>query len=152
MPLHVLLVEDNMALAQALCRAISITEDAGLVGNVASGEAALDWLAQHACDVLITDLHLTSVLTPIAPTVMSGLDVISAARRLYPTVRIILITAYADSAIVAEAAQQADLFLPKPFTLAELLHALRNLITTSSAAPVASLSVRPQPVKERRDA
>src|SRR5882757_10123174 len=80
---HLLLVEDEAALRQAVAEQLS---DRGYqVQQAASGEAALAHLADFAFDIIVTDLRLPGI---------DGRVVIEAAVARYPEIIAIVVTGY----------------------------------------------------------
>ncbi|MDY0000644.1 MAG: response regulator [Polyangia bacterium] len=72
-------------------------------------------------DVVVTDLRM-----PVA----DGMDVLEAVRRSCPWVRTILLTAFATPEVRLEAERLgADAVLSKPFSLAELLGTLEEVLS-----------------------
>jgi signal transduction histidine kinase/DNA-binding response OmpR family regulator len=89
---QLLLVEDEPAIGMPL-RDILLAEGYGVV-LATSGREALLQMAQTSFDLILTDLRLGDV---------SGIDVLTASQRLWPTPVTIVLTAYAslDTAIQA---------------------------------------------------
>lgn len=81
-------------------------------GEAANGKEALELLAQHPCDVLITDIRM--------PT-MNGLELIRQCVRLYPHLKFIVLSGYDDFSY-AKLALQCGVkdYLLKPLIRAEL--------------------------------
>ncbi len=106
----ILVVDDNLEMARTLGDGL---EDHGYEAvALGSGRKALEWLAQHPCDVLLTDLRMTGV---------DGLALLCASREQAPERPVIVMTAYSavDSAIEC-IRQGAYHYLTKPFKLDEL--------------------------------
>ena len=78
-----------------------------------SGRKALEWLTQHPCDALVTDLRMAGV---------DGLGLLTASRKQAPERPVIVMTAYSavDSAIEC-IRQGAYHYLTKPLLLDELV-------------------------------
>jgi FixJ family two-component response regulator len=107
----ILIVDDEQEVRASLLEALA---DQGYAAEaVASGEEALERMAQHAFPVVITDLHMPGGLT--------GLDLIAAIRNRFPDTLCVLLTAYATLDTSIEALKQGayDL-IQKPFRLAEM--------------------------------
>jgi two-component system response regulator HydG len=115
---RILVVDDNLEMARTLCDGL---EDQGYEAvALGSGRKALEWLGQHACDALVTDLRMTGV---------DGLALLSASRERAPERPVIVMTAYSaiDSAIEC-IRQGAYHYLTKPFKLDELVIFLRRAL------------------------
>lgn len=114
----VLVVDDNVEMARTIAD--------GLIGNgyeataLGSGKKALEWLGQHSCDALVTDLRMNEI---------DGLALLSASRRQAPERPVIIMTAYSaiDSAVEC-IRQGAYHYLTKPFKLDELAIFLRRAL------------------------
>ncbi|HMI45066.1 MAG TPA: sigma-54 dependent transcriptional regulator [Gemmatimonadaceae bacterium] len=115
---HLLIVDDEYALREAIAERLS--DHGFLVEQAASGEQALQRLADFAFDILITDLRLPGI---------DGGKVIDAALERYPEIIAIVITGYGTVKDAVEAIKQgaAD-FITKPFQFDALLHVLRSAL------------------------
>ncbi len=78
---RVLLVDDEVALAQALARRLSIRKYRATA--VFNAEDALDAVGLDAPDVMVIDLHLPGML---------GIDLVRAVKQLDPTIAMILLS------------------------------------------------------------
>lgn len=119
--LRTLVVDDESSIRQ-LVR--GLLEPAGHeVSGVATGREAIDALdAQPPPDLLVIDLSLGD---------MSGLDVVAAARRKLPGVRILVISGYIglDSVELRRTLRREGVnhALPKPFSPQEFLRTVREM-------------------------
>src|SRR5256885_13611108 len=115
---HVLLVEDEAALRQAVAEQLG---DRGYhVEQADSGEAALARLAEFAFNIIVTDLRLPGI---------DGSAVVEAAVGRYPDIIAIVVTGYGTVKDAVEAIKRgASDFVNKPFQIDELLHALDSAI------------------------
>lgn len=115
--MQVLLVEDNLALAQAIERALRA---AGFsVNHVDRGETALVAIRTAHPDILILDLGLPG---------MDGLEVLRTARNEHFSNPVLILTARDTTRDkVSGLDAGADDYLAKPFEIAELLARLRAL-------------------------
>ena len=111
---HLLIVEDEEPLRAAVAERLG--EQGFQVDQAASGEHALEQLAEFAYDILITDLRLPGI---------DGTKVIEAATQRYPDIIGIVVTGYGTVKDAVEAIKRgaAD-FVTKPFQFDELMHAL----------------------------
>src|SRR5919199_1386377 len=80
---RVLIVEDDAA-TRRLYKFL-LTNGGYPVLEAEDGLAALEQLAHHHCDLVITDMNMPR---------MDGMDLIRAIRREYPDVYVIMITAF----------------------------------------------------------
>jgi len=97
------------------------------ISTAASGQEALDSLALHQPDLIITDYHMP---------LMNGLELIARVRERQIPSRIILITAYSSPELY-DAAQklQVDHYLTKPVPLT-LLRRIATGTLDSRSAPL----------------
>ena len=131
--MHILLVEDDMALASSLQQALKKQHYA--VNITASGMAAVDTINTDTPDIVILDLGLPD---------MDGLEVMSRVRKGHPTLPVLVLTArdQVDDRI-AGLDGGADDYLPKPFAMAELFARLRVLERRQTTAKTAKIVVGP---------
>ncbi len=123
--MDLLLVEDKDSFRRLLSQALagSIWQ----VEAVADPQAALRALEARPFQVLVTDLRLPG---------MSGLELIRRARRLHPSLRVVLMSAFGEPKDIVEAMRLgADDFLPKPFDLDAFLALLDRLRALVGAPP-----------------
>lgn len=89
---RILVVEDENVARHILH--VMLTQEGYEVTSVESGEEALEQLAEHTFDILLTDLQLRKV---------DGIQVMVTAHERHPDIEVIVLTGYAtlDSAIAA---------------------------------------------------
>jgi len=108
MSAKILFVEDEDSLRDVLLEAAAL-ENYDAVG-VSSAEAALELLSQDAFDIVVTDIMLGSG--------MSGLDLLPRLLQKYPTLVVIVITAFGTIDVAVEAMKRgASDFVTKPFAI-----------------------------------
>ncbi len=119
----ILIVDDEPDVRETLLEALQ--EQGYTAEAVASGEAALERMAQRSFPVVLTDLHM--------PGGQTGLDLIGAIRHHFPDTLCVLITAYAtlDTSIEALKRGAYDL-IQKPFRLAEMEVVLNRALDHAS--------------------
>ncbi|MEN9936978.1 MAG: hypothetical protein RLZZ387_3557 [Chloroflexota bacterium] len=108
----ILIVDDEANQRLMLEQAFRSLGDTQQIVAVASVREALDWLARHTADLIVTDYHMPSV---------NGLTLIAHIREQSLASRIILITAY-NSPELQDAARRlrVDHCLTKPVPLTML--------------------------------
>lgn len=124
-PMRVLVVDDDAAVREAVAL---VLEAAGHVAERAGGgRQALAALAAGRFDAVVTDLHMPE---------LDGLELIQAARRVLPHLRLIAISGGASGFDYLKAARVfgADVALRKPFTPERLLAALFPVAPLEGAA------------------
>jgi DNA-binding response OmpR family regulator len=113
---HVLLAEDDPAIAEPLARAL--TREGYNVVVQGTGQGAID--AANGVDIIVLDLGLPD---------MDGLDVAREIRNKGLTTPVLVLTARADEVdLVVGLDAGADDYVTKPFRLAELLARVRALL------------------------
>jgi len=115
---NILVVDDDPELRENIRE---ILDDAGFAVTVAaSGEEALDCLERQAFDVILLDLIMPG---------LGGKEVLPLIKRQSPSVKAIMITAFATIENAVSAMRKgADDYLTKPFKVDELLMAVRRCL------------------------
>jgi two-component system cell cycle sensor histidine kinase/response regulator CckA len=115
----VVVVEDESAVLQLIRRALSHHEM--LVGHFFSDAvSALEFSQKGRIDLLITDVMLGK---------MTGFQLADRIRAQHPELRIIITSGYPSDAWAASSLPPNSVFLPKPFSPAELLVAVKQQLT-----------------------
>jgi CheY-like chemotaxis protein len=114
---YILVAEDEHNIGLLVSRIL--TEQGHEVQVVHNGVEALAVLKQNPPDALVTDLNMPR---------MTGLELISIARRDFPTLPIIAVSAYIDGTRLALRVNKVHP-LSKPFTRQELLKVINTAIT-----------------------
>lgn len=115
----ILIVDDELKMRVALS---VVLEDEGYeVAEASSAEDALAYLKEgNSCDILITDNRMSGMI---------GLELLKVVTIHYPHIDTIMMTAFGNNDIGAEAFQNGALeFLSKPFEMSELLTHIRSSI------------------------
>jgi len=117
-PVHLLLVEDEAPLRQAIAEQL---DDRGYrVDQAESGEVALAKLSDFAFDIIVTDLRLPGI---------DGSAVVEAAVERYPDIVAIVVTGYGTVKDAVESIKRGAFdFVSKPFQIDELLHVLDSAL------------------------
>ena len=111
---RVLVVDDEASIRELLTRTLALTEYE--VEAVADARTGLDRLRLGPYDLLIADLRMP---------VMDGLALIREARRLQPTLKVIIITGYSTESSAIEAVNLGVVgYLVKPFRVPQVLSAV----------------------------
>jgi CheY-like chemotaxis protein len=126
----VLLVEDDLVI-QALL--VDVLRRDGYevmaAGNGAEALALIE-LSDRSPELLITDMAMPG---------MTGGELASLLRPLYPSLRVIYMSGYNNDAALSEAAETGEVtFLQKPFTPSEILGTIRSVLAlpAGSARPL----------------
>lgn len=108
---QILIVEDDEAMREFLCQAIS--RSGYYVEAVPDGAEALRRVEESQFDLLLTDIRMPG---------LDGIELARQARRRYPGLHVLLVTAYVQDALGAPDLEGAGIqVLSKPFNLNELL-------------------------------
>ena len=117
----ILLVEDEDAVRAFAARALS--QRGYTVYEAASGAEALDVFALHSdLDLIVSDVVMPE---------MDGPTMLRQLRKQGATVKVIFVSGYAEEAFAKNLPDGEDFgFLPKPFTLKQLIETVKNTLAT----------------------
>ncbi len=119
---RVLVVDDEASVRELLTRTLALTEYD--VEAVADARTGLDRLRLGPYDLLFADLRMP---------VMDGLTLIREARRLQPSLKVIIITGYSTESSAIEAVNLGVVgYLVKPFRVAQVLAAVGRALGENS--------------------
>lgn len=122
--IRVLLADDHNLVRQGIRTLLEISGDFEVVGEATDGEQALSLIGTVRPQVALLDVRMPR---------LSGLDVLRAARPLYPEVGVILLTTFDEDAVVFEAVRLgARGFLLKDVSLGQLEGAVRAVAAGGS--------------------
>ena len=115
---HVLVAEDNPAVREFVDR--SLQSIGCKVTAVSDGQQALDALAHTKFDLLVTDIVMPNV---------DGIALALKAVRLYPDLRTIMISGYAQERMRAHNLEAlVHKIIAKPFSLEEICDAVKDAL------------------------
>lgn len=120
---HVILVDDN-DIVRELMRAM-LERDGFSVDSAASAyDALLIAERDDVVDLLVTDVYMPG---------MDGLELADRLLELHPEASVLYTSGHADDRILAPGTVPAGAaFLPKPFTMAELLRAAKDVFAATA--------------------
>jgi CheY-like chemotaxis protein len=120
----VLVAEDNPAVREFIVRSLSSVGYA--VTAAIDGQQALDMLAREKFDVLVTDIVMPNV---------DGIALAMKAVRMFPNLRIVMISGYAQERMRAHNLESlVHKIIAKPFSLEEICEAVKNALSFSTPA------------------
>lgn len=123
--MRLLLVEDKDSFRRLLIQALA--DSAWSVTAVGDPVEAFAALQQSPFEVMVTDLRLPG---------FSGLELLKRAKRIQPSLRVVLMSAFGEPHDIVEAMRWgAEDFLPKPFDLDRFLDLLEHLRALVGAPP-----------------
>ena len=116
--IKVLVAEDNPAVREFIIRSLATVGYKAV--PVADGQQALDTLGREKFDVLITDIVMPNV---------DGIALALKAVRLFPDLRIVMISGYAQERMRAHNLDAlVHRIIAKPFSLEEICAAVKEAI------------------------
>lgn len=123
---RILLVEDEESVRMFSARALSTTGYE--VFEAGSGDEALEVLEEIGGKV---DLIISDVVMPE----MDGPTLLTHVRRLYPELRVIFVSGYAEESVRQGLADDRSVeFLPKPYTLDQINSKVKEVLSGSGSA------------------
>lgn len=115
----VLIVDDENVITWAISRGLAKQGEIH-TETAQSGEEALDVLKRHPFDLVITDIRMKG---------MTGFELLSRIRTLYPETGVIVMTAYGSAEAKREASERGSLFyLDKTFEIEEMRSVVRRAL------------------------
>jgi DNA-binding NarL/FixJ family response regulator len=116
--MRVLIVDDHPVTRDGLRTAFNMADEIEVVGEAASGEEALDAVAQNSPDIVFMDVRMPG---------MNGIQATRLIRERHPETKVILFTIDESRASVAEAIQAGvSGYLLKDASVGELINAARQ--------------------------
>ena len=126
---QILTVDDDSVTCELLCEVFAREGFSAVFAN--SGEAALATVAQEPPDLLLSDIRMK--------TRLDGLSLLEIVRREYPSIPVVLMTAFGsiDTAVRAVKEGAFD-YISKPFNIDELVAIVRRALANGSGKHVTS--------------
>jgi len=146
-PIRVMLVDDHPMVRRGLATFLQVYEDLEMVGEAASGEAAIE-----LCEKILPDVILMDMMMPD----MDGATATRLIRQRSPEVRIIALTSFKEEQVVQNALQAGAIgYLLKDVSVDELARAIRaahaGRATLSPAAAEALVNAANRPPQPGQD-
>jgi DNA-binding NtrC family response regulator len=118
---RILIIEDSGVVARPLQRALELHfgDQFFEVERCASAEEALQLLDERPFDLLISDLMLPGI---------NGLELLEQVAANKPAMPSIIMTAFGSPQMEIQVRRVATAFLPKPFTLNELVETVERAL------------------------
>lgn len=140
-PIHVAIVEDDPCFSAALNRVVQLAPDMRLAGMAGTRAEGLAMLQGPPADVLLVDLGLPDG---------SGVDVIRAAARLWPSCNIMVSTNFGDEIHVMRSIEAgAAGYLLKDSSPAKMIDEIRSL--ANGGSPISPIIARQILARFRQD-
>ncbi len=119
---HILLVDDDPALLQALPLTVSLRMSNVEVHTAASATEALTRLQQHPYDAIVSDIKMPG---------MDGFDLLAIASRQYPDIPVLLITGHGEHDLAIRALRGGAYdYILKPIDRDDLVASLYRALHT----------------------
>ena len=119
---HILIVDDDTALLQALPQAIKLRLPDVQVETSDSAFAALDLVREHEYDAIVSDIKMPG---------MDGLALLAKVQELRPAIPMLLITGHGDHSLAIQALRGGAYdFIQKPIDRDYFVAALYRAIQT----------------------
>jgi YesN/AraC family two-component response regulator len=119
---HILLVDDDPALLQALPLTVSLRMSNVEVHTATSASEALTLLEEHEYDAIVSDIKMPG---------MDGLDLLAIASRQYPEVPVLLITGHGEHNLAMRALRGGAYdYILKPIDRDDLIASLYRALHT----------------------
>jgi len=116
---HSIMVIDDEKIVGDMAK-LSFEQDGYEVETFLNGESALERLKERRFEVVVTDLKMKGV---------DGLEVLRSIKKLYPGVKVIMITAFANLDVAIEALRDdVHDFFPKPVKIKELKASVKRAL------------------------
>ncbi len=118
---HILLVDDDRALLQALPHMVALRIHGVQVDTSDSAPQALEQIQQHDYDAIVSDIKMPG---------MDGLELLAKIQELRPEVPTLLITGHADQTLITQALRYGAYdFIEKPIDRVYFVAALHRAIS-----------------------
>jgi two-component system, NarL family, response regulator LiaR len=138
--IRIVIAEDHPVVRDGIRETLQREPDMEVVGDAGTGTAAVVMCGSLGPDIVLMDLAMPE---------LNGLDAAKHIRNRYPSVKIVMLSAYDDDAFVAEALKiGASSFISKSKSSAEIVDAIRGAYHDhADPPPIASVSV-PKPTRD----
>jgi len=126
---QILTVDDDAVTCELLCEVFAREGFGAAFAN--SGEAALGEIANQQPDLLLSDIRMK--------TRLDGLSLLEIVRREYPSIPVVLMTAFGSIETAVRAVKEGAFdYISKPFNIDELVAIVRRALANGSGKKLAS--------------
>lgn len=126
---QILTVDDDAVTCDLLCEVFAREGFGAAFAN--SGEAALAVVAHEQPDLLLSDIRMK--------TRLDGLSLLEIVRREYPSIPVVLMTAFGSIETAVRAVKEGAFdYISKPFNIDELVAIVRRALANGNSKQVAS--------------
>ena len=126
---QILTVDDDAVTCELLCEVFAREGFGAAFAN--SGEAALVEVARQPPDLLLSDIRMK--------TPLDGLSLLEMVRREYPSIPVVLMTAFGSIETAIRAVKQGAFdYISKPFNIDELVAIVRRALANGASKQIKS--------------
>src|ERR1051325_7900561 len=126
---QILTVDDDAVTCELLCEVFAREGFGAAFAN--SGEAALAEVARQCPDLLLSDIRMK--------TRLDGLSLLEIVRREYPSIPVVLMTAFGSIETAIRAVKQGAFdYISKPFNIDELVAIVRRALANGTSKQIRS--------------
>lgn len=119
--IRILIVDDHPLIREGLKKVFKVEPDLEVVGDLARGTDATDFILHHACDIVILDLNLPD---------RTGLDVLKDIIALKPGIKTLILSIFPEELFAIRAIRAgAAGYITKDSVPEELVKAVRRVMT-----------------------
>jgi two-component system, NarL family, response regulator LiaR len=119
-PISVLIVDDHEVVRNGVRSYLMTTPDFVVIGEAASGEEAIQLVAEHIPDVVLMDLIMPG---------MDGVETTRQIKKISPRTQVVVLTSYHDDAHIFPALKAGAIsYILKDMKMEKLVDALRRAI------------------------
>jgi DNA-binding NarL/FixJ family response regulator len=141
--IQILIVDDHQMFLDGLKTLLSKEKNLNIAAEANNGKEALEILAKTSVDLVITDINMP---------VMSGTELTKQIKKVYPKIKVLVLTMYNDREIIHEIVMtEAEGYILKNSNKKELLNAINRIIDhgTYYSNEVISIMTENYVVKEK---
>jgi DNA-binding NarL/FixJ family response regulator len=141
--IQILIVDDHQMFLDGLKTLLSKEKNLNIAAEANNGNEALEILAKIPVDLVITDINMP---------VMSGTELTKQIKKVYPKIKVLVLTMYNDREIIHEIVMtEAEGYILKNSNKKELLNAINRIIDhgTYYSNEVISIMTENYVVKEK---
>ena len=141
--IQILIVDDHQMFLDGLKTLLSKEKNLNIAAEANNGKEALEILAKIPVDLVITDINMP---------VMSGTELTNQIKKVYPKIKVLVLTMYNDREIIHEIVMtEAEGYILKNSNKKELLNAINRIIDhgTYYSNEVISIMTENYVVKEK---
>lgn len=115
--IKILVVDDHPEILEGIRSLLNTFEEFEIIGEACGGQESINTIKENIPDIVLMDLKMPG---------MDGLKVTRYIRKMYPSIKVLMITQYEDPEHVLEAIKEGAIgYVPKRVLASELVTAIR---------------------------